>query len=156
MNRSSAKTVLACATLTATVWFAGGCATPEVRIRKHPEFVQELPPAQLNLIRDGRVEAGFDMDMVRLALGEPDHVKIRPQKDGSNEVWMYATYETKDGRPLYRGLYHRYYLTGDANHPFYLNYSLRREHERFRVVFKDAKVVAIEKESENPTLARLK
>lgn len=151
----TAKTCLALAALAATTWLAG-CATPEVRIRKHPDIVRELPPAQLDLIKDGKVATGFDMDMVRLALGEPDHVKIRPQKDGSNEVWMYATYETKDGQPLYRGLYHRYYLTGDANYPFYLNYSLRRENARFRVVFKDEKVVAIEKENEKPTLARLK
>lgn len=152
----NAKTRLALAAFAAAVTWLAGCATPEVRIRKHPEIVRELPPDQLSLIKDGKVEEGFDMDMVRLALGEPDHVKIRPQKDGSNEVWMYSTYETKDGRPLYRGLYHRYYLTGDASHPFYLNDSLRREHERFRVVFKDEKVVAIEKENENPTLARLK
>lgn len=151
----TAKTCLALAALAAATWLAG-CATPEVRIRKHPEIVRELPPAQLDLIKDGKIEEGFDMDMVRLALGEPDHVKIRPQKDGSNEVWMYANYETRDGRLLYRGLYHRYYLAGDANHPFYLNYSLRQEHDRFRVVFKDQKVVAIEKESDNPTLARLK
>src|ERR1700676_4792994 len=95
-----------------------GCATPETRIQKHPEIVAQLVPERLELIKQGRVEAGFDMDMVRLALGEPDHVRIRPQTDGSNEVWSYTTYETQDGRPLYRGLYHRHYLAGDPVHPF--------------------------------------
>ena len=124
----------------------GGCATPETRIRKHPEIVASLAPEQLELIKAGRVEIGFNMDMVRLAVGEPDQVQIRAKTDGSNEVWSYATFETRAGRPLYRGLYHRYYLAGDPMHPFYLNYPLRRKHGHFRVVFKDDKVIAIEQD----------
>ncbi|HWA10713.1 MAG TPA: hypothetical protein VG838_14815 [Opitutaceae bacterium] len=123
----------------------GGCAAPEARIRKHPDIVAKLAPSQLDAIKRGEVQVGFDMDMVRLALGEPDQVKIRALTDGSNEVWGYATYESRDGQPLYRGLYHRLYLAGDPSHPFYLNYAGRQVHDRFRVVFKDAKVIAVEK-----------
>lgn len=133
--------------LAAAACIAGlaGCATPEARIQKHPKIVSQLAPEQLDLIKHGQVVVGFNMDMVRLAVGEPDQVRIRAKVDGSNEIWSYATYESQDGKPLYRGLYHRYYLRDDAVYPYYTNYPRRREHERFRVVFQDDKVIAIEK-----------
>ncbi len=129
-----------------------GCATPETRIRTHPEIVAKIAPPQLDLIKKGRVEPGFDMEMVRLALGEPDRVAMRATAGDSNEVWTYANYESAEGRPLYRGLYHRFYVAGNPLYPFYLNYPTRRERERFSVVFKGDKVIATEKDG---TVAKL-
>jgi len=127
-----------------------GCATPQTRIRNHPEIVARIAPPELELIKKGRVAPGFDMEMVRLALGEPDRVGMRAKEGDStgvtNEVWTYANYESADGRPLYRGYYHRYYVAGNPLYPFYLNYPARRERERFRVVFKGDKVISTEKD----------
>jgi hypothetical protein len=133
------------AALAGAVWLAG-CATPEAHIRKHPEIIAQLVPGQLELIKEGRVGPGFDMEMVRRALGEPDPVRRRTTVTISNEIWSYTTFENADGRPLYRGLYHRYYASGNPLYPFYLDYPARREHEHFRVVFKGEKVIAIEKD----------
>jgi hypothetical protein len=133
-----------------------GCATPETRIRTHPEIVAQIAPPQLDLIKKGRVAPGFDMEMVRLALGEPDRVDMRAitgtTTGDCNEIWTYANYESAEGRPLYRGLYHRFYVAGNPLYPFYLNYPARRERERFRVVFKGDKVIATEKDG---TVAKL-
>jgi hypothetical protein len=55
--------------------------------------------------------------------------------DGNSQIWSYVTYDAPDGRPLYRGWYHRYYAWRDPLYPWYLDYPVRREHEHFRVVF---------------------
>ena len=128
----------------AALWL-GGCGTPEARIQKHPEIIGRLAPGQLELIKQGRVGVGFNMEMVRLAVGEPDHVRMRTTPDNrSNEIWSYATYESRDGHPLYRGLYHRYFLSGNPDYPYYKNFPERREKDSFRLVFRDDKVISIE------------
>jgi hypothetical protein len=138
-------TLLACAG-----WLAG-CMTPESRIRRHPEIIARLPPAQLELIRQGQVAPGFDMEMVRLALGEPDRVTMREtavaRTDAGTEVWGYATYESAQGQPLYRGFYHFYYLSGDPDYPFYANYPGRRVSGRFNVVFRGDRVIDVERDA---------
>ncbi|MFA5058538.1 MAG: hypothetical protein WC485_10535 [Opitutaceae bacterium] len=126
-----------------------GCSTPESRIRKNPAAFARLTPAQQEMIKKGEVAIGFDQEMVQLALGEPDHVFTRTEAGGVSEVWTYTTYELPDGSgPLYRGWYHRYYYWNDPFYPYYLNYPYRREHEHFRVTFKDGKAVSIDQEKQ--------
>src|ERR1700733_14323023 len=84
-----------------------GCSTPETRINQNPEVFARLTPQQQQLIKDGKVAIGFDMPMVKLALGDPDHVKVRTDAQGESEIWRYVTYEADDGMVLYRGYYHR-------------------------------------------------
>jgi hypothetical protein len=129
-----------------------GCSTPDTRIRANPEVFNRLSPYEQDLIRAGQVAIGFDQEMVRLAVGEPDRVWMRTDTEGSSEAWSYTTYETADGFPLYRGFYHRYY--GGWGHgwahgyyPYYLSYPARRDREVFKVLFKEGVVVAIEEES---------
>jgi hypothetical protein len=124
-----------------------GCSTPESRIRQNPELFAQIPPAQQELIRKGEVALGFTAEMVRLALGEPDRFADRRDREGASEVWSYVTYDAPDGMPLYRGWYHRYYYWGDPMYPYYLSVPHRRERERFSVVFRAGKVVALEKET---------
>lgn len=112
-----------------------GCATPASRIKKNPELFASYSPEQQDLIKQGKIAVGFDMDAVRLALGAPDVVRTRLTNDGPSQVWSYVTYETPDGMPLYRGWYHRYYRWGDPVYPWYVGYPGRIEHEHFRVVF---------------------
>jgi hypothetical protein len=90
------------------------------------------------------------MELVRLAVGEPDHVSIRMTGDVGNEVWGYANYEDSEGQPLYRGLYHFYYLSDDPDFPYYLNFPKRRVRDRFRVVFLNDQVIAVETEDPGP------
>jgi hypothetical protein len=137
-----------------------GCSTPDTRIRANPEVFNRLSAEEQDLIREGRVAIGFDQEMVRLAVGDPDRVWTRTDQDGASESWSYTTYETHDGFPLYRGFYHRYYhpyygglrsryYGGFAHgyYPYYLSYPGRQDREVFKVLFKDGRVVAIEQES---------
>lgn len=131
-----------------------GCSTPETRIRQNPEAFNRLPPAEQELIRQGKVAIGFDKEMVRLALGDPDRVWRRTDTEGASESWSYTTYESADGFPLYRGFYHRYYHPFYARYhgwadpfPYYMSYPNRREREVFKVVFKDERVIAIEEQT---------
>jgi hypothetical protein len=69
-----------------------GCATPESRIREKPDVFARLTPDQQALVKAGKVEVGFDMDTVRLALGDPDRVVMDTNASGRHEVWRYVTY----------------------------------------------------------------
>lgn len=141
------------AAASALALLAAGCSTPETRIRDNPEIFNRLSPQEQDLIRQGRVGIGFDQDMVKLAVGEPDRIWTRTDAEGATESWSYTTYESADGFPLYRGFYHRYHFHhhyhgwGDPFYPYYLSYPSRREREVFKVVFKDGRVTSIEQET---------
>ena len=135
------------ATSTAMLVLSFGCSTPETRIRQNPELFAQLTPEQQDLIRRGQVAIGFNAEMVRLALGEPDRYTMRTDQDGTSEVWHYVTYDAPDGGPLYRGWYHRYYMWDDPLYPYYLSFPDRRERERFSVVFRNGTVRALEHET---------
>ena len=140
------KFLLPLAAAVAAFGFAG-CATPTTRINQQPELFASYTPEQQDLIKQGKVAIGFDMDAVRLALGAPDHVRTRETNDGTSQIWSYVTYETPDGMPLYRGWYHRYYRWHDPIYPWYLGFESRREHEHFRVIFdRMGRVSTIEQE----------
>jgi hypothetical protein len=130
---------------------AAGCSTPETRIRKNPEAFNRLSVEEQELIVQGKVAIGFDEEMVRLALGDPDRVWTRTDSEGVSEAWSYTTYETYDGAPLYRGWYHRYYGPyygwDRGYYPYYMSYPSRREREVLKVMFKDNRVISIEEES---------
>jgi len=130
--------------LVLAVGLLAGCASPETRIKKNPELFDKLTPEQQALIKAGKVEVGFDADMVRLAVGEPDRKWIRTDAAGSSEAWSYTTWESAGGMPLYCGLYQGYYAPVPA---YYLNYPDRKQREYFKVVFKGGKVTAVEQET---------
>lgn len=134
--------------LTAFLVFSSGCSTTESRIRQNPELFSQLSAEQQELIRRGQVAVGFNAEMVRLALGEPDRFTTRKDQDGMGEVWHYVTYDAPTGVPLYRGWYHRYYMWGDPLYPFYTSFPDRRERERFSVVFRNGTVTALERETQ--------
>jgi hypothetical protein len=126
----------------------GGCTTIESRIQAQPQVFARLTPAQQALVRSGQVALGFDMDAVKLALGDPDHVTVRTDANGQVQVWHYLTYES-GGVILYTGYYHRRWGGGlwwEPTYPYYMDYPDRVVRERFQIVFKDNKVVSIERE----------
>ncbi len=121
-----------------------GCSTPASRIAKQPEVFSRLTPEQQQMIREGRVGIGFDKEMVRLALGDPDRVRERIDASGRSEIWYYITYEGTDGVLLYRGWYHRGW--GGGFYPYYLDVPTRRERSHDEVVFRNDRVVSVEQD----------
>ncbi len=121
-----------------------GCSTPETRIAKQPELFNRLTPEQQQMIRAGKVGIGFDMEMVRLALGDPDRVRERLDAKGRSEIWSYVDYESDTGVILYRGWYHRGWHA--MGYPYYLDVPGRRERSRERVIFRNGKVESVESE----------
>lgn len=136
------KTILKLFVLTVGLAVLAGCASPESRIKQNPQLFAQLTPEQQNLIKQGKVAVGFTPDMVRLALGEPDRVRVRTDAKGSREIWNYVTYESQEGVILYRGMYHRYW--GGAYYPYYANVTSYRVHNRVVVAFMNGQVAEVE------------
>lgn len=129
------------------LWWVVGCTSPEARIHKNPELFARLTSAQQQMIKKGQADVGFDQEMVKLALGEPDRIVARTDARGTTEIWSYLIYDSNQGVLLYRGYYHRYYAWGDPFYPYYLNCSERRMREQLKVSFDAAgKVGSIEQE----------
>lgn len=72
------------------------CASPESRIRDNQTTFDSYPPQAQQKIRAGQIDVGFTPEMVRMALGAPDHVYQRTATEGSSEVWGYT-----QSRPLF-------------------------------------------------------
>ena len=138
------KTLLAMLAMAAGLIWLTGCETPESRIRQSPDLFSHLSPDQQQAIREGRVGVGFTPEMVKLALGDQDRVRIRTDATGRSEIWHYITYEGDDGVILYSGWYHRGWH--DYYHPYYLDAVGRREHSRVSVVFRDGHVFSVEQD----------
>jgi outer membrane protein assembly factor BamE (lipoprotein component of BamABCDE complex) len=115
-----------------------GCSTPESRISDSPQVFARLNPDQQALVKAGQVAPGFEMDAVRLALGDPDRTLVVTDAGGQHEVWRYVTYEDYQGVVIYGGYWHRYRGWGGPRFwgglPYYDGYPAR-VHERIRVVF---------------------
>jgi hypothetical protein len=121
------------------------CATPESRIKDSPDVFARLNPDEQALVKAGKVAPGFDMDAVKLALGDPDRVTIHTDSTGTHQIWHFVTYEDAQGGLIYSGYYHRYRGWGGpyfyAGSPFYAGYPARI-HDRIRIVFSTANTVA--------------
>ncbi len=134
------RTLLFCFAIVGCV--LAGCSSPAARIRENHALFARLGTAQQDLIRQGKVGIGFDEDMVRLAVGEPDRKWVRTEATGTSEVWSYTAWERASGPP-YPGGYYGYYEPS----AYYLNAFSRSEREFFKVVFKDGKVTSVEQET---------
>ena len=153
------KKFLPCLIALAVLSLLAACSSPESRIKKDPEAFARIAPAQQELIKQGRVALGFDKEMVKLALGDPDRVRTRLDATGTTEVWHYVTYYTDGGTMIYTGYYHRGYYGGYGyygggpwgwgwgGYPMGYDYATRVPHDRFRVEFREGKVTSIEQES---------
>ncbi len=123
-----------------------GCSTPATRIQRNPAAFDRATPAQQELIKQGKVAIGFDEELVQLALGVPDRRRERIDAHGKRVIWSYVNYECDDGMFLYRGWYHRGFW-GAPHYAYFADYPNRRERERFRLVFRDGRVILIEQET---------
>jgi len=68
-----------------------GCAsTPASRIEKEQELFDTYPPETQEKIRAGKVDIGFDQQMVRMALGKPDETSTEVVEGGETLLWGYT------------------------------------------------------------------
>jgi len=128
----------------------GACtSTPQSRIASHPDVFDRLTPAEKTLVQQGRVGIGMDPGAVKLALGDPDRVTVEMTANGQSEVWHYQQTVYYDGAYLYPGPYwyhrHPYWDAYWGPGPWAFDYPAA-VYDRFRVVFKDARVTSIRQE----------
>jgi hypothetical protein len=125
------------------------CASPEASIKDNPSAWSSLPPDQQALVKKGEIGLGMPESAVRLALGKPDRVTEHTDASGTQKIWHYTEVDTYGdpafGYPWYVYPYRRYYYDPFFNPAYYA--PAQTETDRLRVVFKDGKVSAIERES---------
>lgn len=125
-----------------------GCANPGARIKDNPAAFSGLPPEQQALVQKGEIGLGMPEAAVELALGRPDRVTEHTDASGLTRIWHYTDVEYADNPgiyPWYPYAYRRQYLYDPFLYPGYFAPAI--ETDRVRVVFKDGKVTAIERES---------
>jgi outer membrane protein assembly factor BamE (lipoprotein component of BamABCDE complex) len=155
--KSSRKLLLSSAALVALALC--GCTTPEARIQKNPEVFAHLAPEQQALVKAGQVGVGFDMDAVKLALGNPDRITVHTTSKGQTQIWHYVTYESFGG-PMYFGGYYGGFGGygrrgfrggwgggwGGWGYPMGLDYP-SQAHDHYRITFDtNGRVVSIQEE----------
>ena len=132
----------ACFVLPLAVLLAG-CATPAKRIQQNQELFDTFPVAAQARIRGGQIDLGFNPDMVRIALGEPQRQVLRRESSGETEIWFYLDSVRRYDRQRVDidGLsFSGRSLGGSA----WINVEQTREFVRTRVEFRNGVVTAIE------------
>ncbi len=140
------KVFFALAAVSGALWLAG-CATPETRINDHPEVFSQLTPHEQALVKAGQVGIGFSPEAVKLALGDPDRITVRTDAKGQLQIWHYVENAYCDGAYLYGGPYWGRWGWGGYwgwGGPYPMGPI--RSYDRFRVEFRDNKVVAFNQE----------
>lgn len=133
-------TILCSVVLIAMLGFAG-CSTPASRIGKNEELFRSFPAEVQQKIREGKVEVGFTMEQVRMALGEPDYIATRTDTAGVAQVWSYRDRGPSFGIGLGvgggGGSTHMGGGVGVSSNRGYPD-------EKMRIVLRDGHVVAVE------------
>ena len=99
-------------------------------------------------MQKGEVGLGMPEAAVQLALGKPDRVSERTDASGVTHIWHYTDVEYADtpgAYPWYPYAYRRRAYYDPFFYPGY--YPAGVETDKIRVVFKDGKVSAIERET---------
>jgi len=128
----------------------GGCATPENRIKDNPGVYSNLTPAQQELVKKGEIALDMPEAGVQLALGKPDRITEHTDAGGQQRIWHYTqvqNYGTVSAYPSpffypYPRFYDPFFFPGTYYNPT----AIQTETDRIRVIFKDGKVTAIERE----------
>ncbi|MFO1490971.1 MAG: hypothetical protein U1F77_11160 [Kiritimatiellia bacterium] len=132
--------------LTAALWLAG-CSTPASRIKKNPELFASFPPEIQEKVRAGKVEPGFNKDMVSIALGQPDRTYTRTTEGGTADVWAFVDYRYTYEQQMVQGTFNYRDDKGrmrTAHDNVWVNVENRTEYEKMRVEFRNNLVIAVE------------
>lgn len=129
---------------------AAGCSTIESRIRANQDVFDALPPEAQERVRQGRIEIGDTLDVVRIALGDPDETRTRTTAAGTNVVWVYNRYFTRYHGTATVG-YHRRLAVDNAGKVTGVYYVPVREEirstesePRITIEFAEGRVLSIE------------
>lgn len=124
-----------------------GCASPESRIRSHPEVFASFPADVQEKVKQGQIEVGYSKEMVFMALGFPQRKYTRVTTTGQNEIWSYtdtrysSSYQPVSNDYWYRDSDGRLHRMTDWT---WVDVGRTTEYERLRVEFESDKVKAIE------------
>ncbi len=124
-----------------------GCASPDSRIKKHPDLFNAFPPDVQEEVRQGRVHIGYTPDMVFIALGKADREYTRRTADGVTEVWSYTAHYTSTSRELVDGRFRVRDTRGQIHtvrDSVWVDVPVKHEYERLRLEFREGAVFAIE------------
>ena len=151
------KTTLSWLALVGGLALLAGCSsTPQWRISENPGAFSRLAPEQQQLVREGKIALGFDAEAVKLALGEPDRIRERTDAEGARVIWSYMIGDEGNDQMFYEGGFGPHYSYASPGYGFYAvpyyaapYYSYpafphSRGYERFRVVFRNGKVISFE------------
>ncbi len=128
--------------LTLAALLLAGCATtPQSRIERDPAGFSALTPEQQQRVKNGEIGVGFDEAAVRLAIGEPDRIIERETADGLTRAWVYYTLVAGFDNSGYCAPRFPYYGASFFCQPIRPN----QYEEHTRVIFKDGKVVSVER-----------
>lgn len=125
------------------VFAAAACSSPASRIRRQKATFDAYPPAVQEAIRAGQVEVGFTPEQVTLALGKPDRKFVRKSAFGAQDVWGYGAGSSRPrmGMSLGMGSW-----GGGGSYSGGVGMESEAGHdERARIVFKDDRVVSVER-----------
>lgn len=127
------------------------CLTPEARrenrISQQLDLFYEYPEDIRTMIRGGRIDIGFDENMVYLALGNPHSLSQRKDTAGSSTIWQFfrnirhTDYETMHVPVTHvdeHGDSHIHYELVTVDHSWY------EKRLKMQIEFVDGKVVAME------------
>ena len=136
--------------LLAGLLFLAGCNTTASRIRQKEAVFAALPAVEQARLRRGEVAVGDTPDMVYIALGTPTRHVEQTTAKASRAEWIYDEHVTRYEGPRMVG-YHR--VVGVDPHtgrrfvymePTYADVYSERTENRFRIVFENGRVAAIE------------
>lgn len=77
---------------TAICLLASCASTPEERIAKAPGQFKNYSAHHQYLIRQGRIEVGFDQEQVQLAWGNPQKSRQDSSAKGNHLIWEYTEF----------------------------------------------------------------
>lgn len=119
------------------------CSSPSSRIRDRKAEFDAYPPLIQAEIRAGRVEVGFTPEQVTLALGKPDREYVRKTASGAQDVWGYGAGSSRPRMGLNLGMGS---WGGGGSYSGGVGVESEAGHdERARIVFKDDRVVSVER-----------
>ena len=133
------KTLLS-SVLAALLLLTAGCTSVDSRVSDHKAAFDTWPSDVQEKVRAGKVEIGFNREMVEVALGKPDRLSSRTTAGGQADVWVYFDKGPNFSIGLGVGSYNSSSAVGagvTVGDDF-------RDDEKMRVIFEGGRVTAIE------------